>query len=606
MAKKIRNKKYIGGFGLLGIGFIVTSALSSCVPGTGGGGNFVFGNYESYMSSDLQSRIQDTYGNVQFDFYSSNENMISNFKNATYTIGIPSTYAIIELAKAGDLVKLDWSKFNLKDPDTHEPIKTADEALSLFSVPIQQILTDSAHNDGIPNLLEYSVPYFFQNYIFAYRGAPIPEFTKTPDNPNFQQPTFSEILNLIGTKYKDRFDNGRLGVVEDERTLFTTASIVRGEDRLASGLSDTDDPILNNLKPSIADYEDVYNSWKFNTNNPKDLNQQRINPPNFGNKPTPLVMNSDSNAILNALARPIGSAGSLGGAFMFNGDAIFAGLGGDALNDKLKDEINGDNFHIVTPVNSSYALDSMVINKLSTDRNSQFLDEAYNIIRNVGLEGADIINNYYFTDDGSQAPQNEQPIKVGEGDEAKQEINGREVEDGVTHFQRKLLPDSDFSIDDKGIVSGGAADPDFAKSSVFQYGPMMNFDFVFYTSPLRIISHVPGTPTKLEKGTFIPDSNSVSDSVSVVFPGDESASNQADVTDANFDSAYIASSIATYSSQEIKDLALANELQNAYNISIPQKYLNNNAPALSLEQPTNDFQKQALINAFYRFKESLR
>ena len=51
-------------------------------------------------------------------------------------------------------------------------IQNSQQALSLFTPEVQTLLT-SFKDIGIDNLLDYCVPYFFQSYIFAYRGDEI-------------------------------------------------------------------------------------------------------------------------------------------------------------------------------------------------------------------------------------------------------------------------------------------------------------------------------------------------------------------------------------------------------------------------------------------------
>lgn len=560
-------KKKVAGFALFGTTTLLAAIVGSCARVNGE--NFVLGNFESYMAPDLQKRLQTAYHNVKFESYPSNENAVGKFKSGSYSSAILSSYAIIELQKSGFLSKIDWSKFDLKNPDNpSEKITNAQEALSLFSIPIQQILTDKKTNQGIENLLEYSVPYFFQTVVFAYRGDVIAEFND-PQNP----PSYGQILDLIGTKYKDRFDNGRLGTVEDEKTLFSIASLVYEEDTNQS--RHVADSPFSKQNPSVDDYLKIFESLNHSTKDPDNANKQRIKGKGWRSNPSSIFLNSDSNTLVNRLAQPEGSQGALNGALFYNGDAIFSAVGGDNNKEADKAKINGKNFHIVTPKLPVYALDSMVINQ----RLPKSFHQAHQVIKNITLEGAD--------------------------DLSSEHVNNA--------FQSKI---SNIKLDKNGQASGTVAKDD-DETAQFKYGTMLNFDFVYYTSPLRIFSHIPGTPTKLKSGTFEPDETSVKKSddpnnpidPSVVFPTANSVNNPfsketSDDNKTTYTGGFFATAIASYDENKAdNDAELAKQIQNAYNISIPKESEKN--PALILEQPTNDVQKQVLVNAFRRFKNTL-
>lgn len=432
---------------------IIATAITSCSSNLNN--SLIFANFESYMSLDLQSRLSKEFDNLRFDYYSSNENMITNFKNGTYTIGNASTYSVIELINQNQLVPLDWSFFNLKNPLTQEPILTADDALSLFIPVVQNILKGYPK---IGNLLEYCVPYFLQTYIFAYRG----------DEINFAiDSNWTNILDTIGQNHT-RFGSSKLGAVEDQRTLFSVANLVNS----ASGTTNVNPPQTLN-KPSIQDYLTIYENLS---------NNNRINIHTLGKNPEPIFLNSDSSIILNKLA-----TSSLNGAMLFNGDAIFAAQGGE---DSLSSLPTSTNFHFVVPKSTPIALDCLVINKTNIKTTSQ-LHNVYQIIKNVTLEGSD-----------SNDP---------------------------NEFETK-------------------------ENNIYKYGPMLNFSYVQYTSPLQIIS---GQDPNIK---------------SVVYTNN-------------------------YFENE-SDPALSEKIKQAYGVEIPP-----NINIINLvEDPLNVWQKQAIINSYLRFK----
>ncbi|WP_052663042.1 hypothetical protein [Mycoplasmoides pirum] len=462
---------------LIKLASIFTIILSTIVLLTSCSNNFdnplIFANFESYMSEDLKSRLKNEFNELKFDFYTSNENMITNFKNGTYTIGNASTYAVIELIKQEELEPIDWSKFNLKKPITNEPINNENDALSLFIEPVRKILTGF---DEIPNLLKYCIPYFFQNYLFAYRGQKILDF----ENPNI---TWENILDIIGSK-PNVFNSARMGGVEDERTLFSVSNLVNSNNQNVN-------PINLSLKPSIDEYKNVYKQLS---------NGNRINTRTLGKNPIPIFLNSDSSVILNKLA-----TNSLNGAMMFNGDAIFAAQGGEDALDKLP---SSQDFHFVSPIDTPLALDCLVINKKNVVNNDQRMQTTYKILNQTALEGSDSNDPNDF---------------------------------------EKLNSDN-----------------------LFFYGPMLNFSFVQYVSPLKIISG---------------QSNDISDNDKDLNNIDKNIINSVVYTNDYF--------------LNLDDPDLGEAIKNAYTISIPD-----NIPITNLiESPLNSWQKQTIINSYLRFKE---
>ncbi|WVH34207.1 hypothetical protein RUS48_02915 [Mycoplasmoides gallisepticum] len=263
--------------------------------------NFVYANFESYMSPNLQSELRQTYNNLQFDAFASNEKALTNFKNKTYTIGTLSTYAVLDLIHQGILQKLDWSKFNLSylnDQDQEVPIHNANDALGLFTDEVQEILTSYSIDNKPVNLLDYAVPYFFQSLVFAYRGAKI-------DSLVDHQSSWYDILSTISSEqYRDRFNNNKLGIVEDERSLYSIANLIK--------TTKENQTVTVNPPPSQLTLSDFYNVYQ-------EIADAGINYRNLAtNNRSTALLNSDSSVILNNL-----DSGRIDGGIMYNGDAIF-------------------------------------------------------------------------------------------------------------------------------------------------------------------------------------------------------------------------------------------------------------------------------------------
>lgn len=432
--------------------------------------NFVYANFESYMSPNLQSELRQTYNNLQFDAFASNEKALTNFKNKTYTIGTLSTYAVLDLIHQGILQKLDWSKFNLSylnDQDQEVPIHNANDALGLFTDEVQEILTSYSIDNKPVNLLDYAVPYFFQSLVFAYRGAKI-------DSLVDHQSSWYDILSTISSEqYRDRFNNNKLGIVEDERSLYSIANLIK--------TTKENQTVTVNPPPSQLTLSDFYNVYQ-------EIADAGINYRNFAtNNRSTALLNSDSSVILNNL-----DSGRIDGGIMYNGDAIFSAQGGEfhaEKDDPLKPK--SEDFHIVTPVNTPLALDLIVVNKLNIEQFPGFLDQAYQVIKKVGLEG---------------------------------------VNETLADFQAVLTEKPE---------------------TIYKNGPLENFNYVQYTSPLKKISDPENGLVAVEGWLEVADQEELSN---------------------NINSAYFI--------QDIK---------NVTNF---------------IEAPLNDIQKASLVNAFARFKNN--
>ncbi|WP_027122089.1 spermidine/putrescine ABC transporter substrate-binding protein [[Mycoplasma] imitans] len=435
--------------------------------------NFVYANFESYMSPNLQSELRSTYKNLQFDTFSSNENAITNFKNKTYTIGTLSTYAVLDLISQGILQKLDWTKFDLtylNDEGQEVPVNNATDALPLFTTDVQKILTSYSINGQPVNLLDYAVPYFFQSLVFAYRG---PKIESLVDHES----SWYDVLSTISSeKYRDRFNNSLLGIVEDERSIYSIGNVIQ---TTKNGGAVSVNPPPSQL--SLEQFYDVY----------KQIADAGVNYKNLAGKvKSTALLSSDATVIINNLVSKRNTGG-----IMFNGDAIFSAQGGEFHGedgDPLKP--TSENYHIITPVNTPLALDMIVINRLNIQQFPGFLDQSYEVIKKVGLQG---------------------------------------VNETLEDFQ--------------AVVGDNPDDP----NPVYKNGPLENFNYVQYTSPLKIISD-PETGLVATEGWL-------------------------DVAD---------------------EEELTNNINSTYFIHGVENLKN------FVEAPLNDIQKSSLINAFARFKNN--
>jgi spermidine/putrescine-binding protein len=190
---------------------IVACSLSPLMLGSCSASGIVFANYESYMSPDLIDKNRTVDGQqVRYVSYSTNEDIQAKFKRS-YDLAVPSTYTVLELIRTQEVAELDWSMFSTEGhplnsnafrwdtpstsylieyarPYNSYPGTTTDDkmeaarndphnALTLFSDTVINIIfsvDDYAHTEGYygvdKTLLNYSLPYFDQDLMFAYHG----------------------------------------------------------------------------------------------------------------------------------------------------------------------------------------------------------------------------------------------------------------------------------------------------------------------------------------------------------------------------------------------------------------------------------------------------
>ncbi len=313
--------------------FIFTFFTYSCSASS----SIYFGNFESYMSSDVKKELSRDY-NVNFQTYKTNEQFIREF-DQNYDVAISSSYAVIELIEKNKLEKLDWSKFNIPD------IKTATAALNLFTKPIQDIATGyDLDGDGTfypedpdDNILNYAIPYFFQDFIVGYKRE---KLTLPIEGSSLYPKTWRDFFEYIKTQNIERSI-----AVDDPRTIFSLGRLIQG--------------VNENVNPdssfsNIDNFQEVYNFL-----------------PNYFNGKNKIIFNSDSGNVLNDLANPKGSDMGI----MYNGDVLYSMQGGDEGHETEIDFFRPES-------GSNLALDLLVI---KNNINNNKKNSIYEIIKKLLL-----------------------------------------------------------------------------------------------------------------------------------------------------------------------------------------------------------------------------
>lgn len=431
------KKKLLKFFAFFAITPLVSISAISCTPKRG----FYLANFENYISDELLNEFHNQYSNFNFRSYATNEDLERNFTR-NYDVAIPSTYLVAKIANSGELELIDWSKFGLYQLDengfrTDKPIKTAADALTLFTDKARKILTgiyyleDFSPSEG--GLLNYCVPYFLQDFIFGYKSEQKIDFGITNDSELSWNNIIGYAKNNVGPNKKIN----RIAMIDDYRSIYSIPRLMQ--------TSDLQHPTVNPGVPSDEPEIPIQNNNKVTYS--IDTFEETYKYLSDGFARNSFLLNSDSNTILNNFVDNRGSDA----AILYNGDALYSLQGGDnyssdnAFDTWIKSMFTNNqfNFHISRPNNTLMALDALVINK-----NSKNKDMAYDVIKKIALENADAS---LYSDQTKTSYQTDNPI---------------------------------FKTDDNGN---------------YLYGPMINFSFIQYSSPLKnLYTYVVNSKTKFD------------------------------------------------------------------------------------------------------------
>ncbi len=449
--------------------------------------SFYLANYESYISDSLLAELEDEFFSSNFNYrtYSTNEDLERNFLT-NYDVAIPSLYLAAKYANEGKLLPIDWKNFKLYKLDengiqTNQLIENASDALSLFTPKTRNQLKAyslddafekdkewlekiSGNNETIKNnikeagLLNYCVPYFLQDVSFGFNlsieGKEISKYLNDYDAyVNYLNQTTNDLKlswnNTIDYLYKKINDGSlkdRAAVVDDYATLYSIARIMQTSNEANNKV--TVNPIYTE-SGKLKSYDgDLSLDQAFNTLNYLfDFNKIK--------KKNAILLNSDSNTLLNDFAKNSSQA-----IISYNGDLLYAMQGGDdyaydgdendsykfkewitnnwiSMKNKEKEEKKDFKLKLIKPEATLSVMDCMIINKELTEK-KRTVQIAHDVIKKIALEGSDL-SLYESEENKIYSEKSENIFSVNEDDE-------------------------------------------------YIYGPMLNFDYVNYTSPLLTVN----------------------------------------------------------------------------------------------------------------------
>ena len=420
--------------------FLAPILLSSCSSDE----NFYFANFESYMSQDLQNDLLsgnlkgfkgNKIQNFNYRTFSTNEDLERNFL-VNYDVAVPSTYLAAKLANEGDLLPIDWNQFNLYKLDkngmqTKDKITNASDALTLFTPQVRAILLAYDLSEAFEkDENKVDVNGGLLNYCVPYFLQKFGFAYKTDDGKEW--PSLSSDLDYSWKNIMDAIKENKvkkISATDDARILYSIARLIETDGQ--------------NVNPGETIKPNQYSTTYENLVSKEDYIKTYLNL-SEGLPKDKYYLNSDSNNVLNSFA-PINGSDAI---FSYNGDILFGTQGGDdaaydendchAFEKWISNYINDENEFLIKnskPNNSFLLLDTMVINKNRVDT-QQKLDLAYSVLYKIGLEGSDL--SLY-------------------SDQTKTKYNN----------------DTIFKVD---------------QDDNFINGPMQNFNYVQYTSPLLTLN----------------------------------------------------------------------------------------------------------------------
>ncbi|WP_016829210.1 membrane protein [Ureaplasma urealyticum] len=477
----------------------------------------VVGNFDSYMDPDVANEQAKRFrkNNLSYSFYDNNEILGSLIKSKILDVQVASAYEVAKLAKNKLIKKINWSKFDLKD-ENNQTITSIDGLQKIFTKEVWAIsnayssyLGDIDNDGKNDQLLEYMIPYFYQDLIFAYRGKKIPSLDDSKKDVYWSD-IFKELTRKDGTPnrflYEQEADLGvgadektpisigknktKIVAIDDARTIYDLAKIMELEgdnknevikainheivginnsiNRILKILNDPnidqeikeeDAKELKRLQKQLADKQKELKTNVFlpDSSSVRYIENKLNNISNMfkNTHPNSMHLKANSNDVLNDLAMA-----SVAGAIAYSGDIAFAANGGEYTTEADSKYANmkptSENFHVVRPKNTMSVLDGFTINSTITIENEQAAYEYLHELCFAGLNKKNSDGESKILDYGLNIHRNKTP---------------------------KAIADYENSTEDQSEVGNVLED------SGYLYTPMRNFDYVQYSPTIKPIAN---------------------------------------------------------------------------------------------------------------------
>ena len=369
------KKLFLGAIStIVSVGIIVLPFLIFIKPNN----KFIFGNFQSYISDDVKAEMREKY-DINRQYYGSNEEIPTFIQNGTMDIAVATNDMIAKLVIEDRIEPIPWGEFNITKSDGTK-VNSYKDLQGFVTDAVWQIgqefaeainLKDPDNPDQVGNLLEYCVPYFMQTFTFAYRGPEIPASEIGTD------PSYADIFNYISkSDYFNSKPSAVMMIDDSARSIYDVGRIVGGETNINPSVGRLTMDGVSSTAVSVNEasktFDNISNYYKTGTNT--------------------ITFNEDPSIILNKIA-----LNQSYGAFLYNGDSIYAAMGGDNPEGtpNLPNFDGEPDFHVIVPTMNFFAMDGLVINK---KMNPAKKEKAINIIKDLCLSGLNYGENVSETD----------------------------------------------------------------------------------------------------------------------------------------------------------------------------------------------------------------
>lgn len=167
----MKRKLFVG---LIVSSFALAPMLTSC-----GETKLKVYNWGEYIDISLIKEFEKEYKcKVRYTNYDSNEIAITQMRNTTFDVVVPSDYAIEQLAAEDLIQELDWTKImgymdNKEFDETYEFDASANEvakakAKSMYADGLVNIIDKLKNDENSFDFLKYAAPYFWGNVGIIY------------------------------------------------------------------------------------------------------------------------------------------------------------------------------------------------------------------------------------------------------------------------------------------------------------------------------------------------------------------------------------------------------------------------------------------------------
>ncbi|RAO94888.1 spermidine/putrescine ABC transporter substrate-binding protein, partial [Mycoplasma wenyonii] len=294
--------------------FIIPTTASVVIPASliSFNSNFsdelVLATYQSYINEEIAEEAYQEFS-IKTIYFENDREVFNGFSSGAFDLAILSSSTLEEAVKKGLVKKIDWDKFQpLKDKlKNNGGAGTNGQKKNWGSVysPVVEKFFSS------PEISNYGVPYFLSYLAFAYSGEDLLKNGKERgDFSTSQQMSWSDLIAKIIADERFKTTDGfpKLGMVEDELTLFSLSKLSqKQETEKGQGPSETE----KLFEPEKKQSESQFYKQFF------QINESGINKGKLG--PRPLFLSPDSAVLSEMLCK-----GELAGAFVYNGDALYA------------------------------------------------------------------------------------------------------------------------------------------------------------------------------------------------------------------------------------------------------------------------------------------